>query len=406
MDNLFNLNDTDNLKLFLWLRSTQESAILNTDSTYQTMQIQIRKQIQKLHNYKITPPASAGGRWQTWYRDETGKLINIKAPTEEKLYDKLAGFYCGEHLDKMTFHNVFNEWIEYKKSVTGSINTILRHKQHYTKYFGRLPIDTKSFRHIDIITLETTCNELIRVHNLSSKEWCNVKTILNGMYVYSVRKGYCKANLVPEVRITVRFRQINKKSGKSQTYNTEELQKLNEYLDKRYVETGDASLLAVKLNFLLGLRVGELVALQWSDLEGNRLHVVREEVRDQVANKYFIEDHTKTHSDRYVILVPQALSIIQSISKNGPYIFTRKGKRITSRQIAYVLQKYAQVMGTDVKMTHKMRKTYASNLATKGVPIDAIREQLGHSNLKTTLGYIYNPLTDDETYRLISEALC
>ena len=52
-----------------------------------------------------------------------------------------------------------------------------------------------------------------------------------------------------------------------------------------------------------------------------------------------------------------------------------------------------------------MRKTYASMLNAKGVPIDAIREQLGHRNLPTTYGYIYNPLTEKETYDLIAEAL-
>ena len=44
-------------------------------------------------------------------------------------------------------------------------------------------------------------------------------------------------------------------------------------------------------------------------------------------------------------------------------------------------------------------------LNTYGVPIDAIREQLGHSELSTTLSYIYNPLTEDATYSLISNAL-
>ncbi len=50
-------------------------------------------------------------------------------------------------------------------------------------------------------------------------------------------------------------------------------------------------------------------------------------------------------------------------------------------------------------------KTYASNLNASGVPLDCIREMLGHSSLSTTLGYIYNPLTESETYNLITKAL-
>ena len=70
-----------------------------------------------------------------------------------------------------------------------------------------------------------------------------------------------------------------------------------------------------------------------------------------------------------------------------------------------VLEKYAERNGQKTKSTHKMRKTYASKLNANGVPLDCIREQLGHSRLSTTLGYIYNPLTEQQTYDLITSAL-
>ena len=40
-----------------------------------------------------------------------------------------------------------------------------------------------------------------------------------------------------------------------------------------------------------------------------------------------------------------------------------------------------------------------------GVPIDFIREQLGHASLATTYGYIYNPLTEAESYKMLIDAL-
>lgn len=68
--------------------------------------------------------------------------------------------------------------------------------------------------------------------------------------------------------------------------------------------------MAVRINFFMGLRVGELVALKWEDFyEGNQIHVVREEVRDQTANKVIIADYTKTNTDRHVYLIPDALEI-------------------------------------------------------------------------------------------------
>lgn len=46
----------------------------------------------------------------------------------------------------------------------------------------------------------------------------------------------------------------------------------------------------------------------------------------------------------------------------------------------------------------------ASLMTSAGFPIDRIREYLGHSSLQTTLGYIYDPLSDNERQELIDNA--
>ena len=77
------------------------------------------------------------------------------------------------------------------------------------------------------------------------------------------------------VQILVKYRQVVRKTGKTETYNSDELEKLNEFLDQMYAETGDSACLAIKINFMLGLRVGELVALKWEDFADDKhLHIV------------------------------------------------------------------------------------------------------------------------------------
>lgn len=362
--------------------------------------------VKKSHPYSITPPTTEKGRWQTRFKDENGKYKNIKAQTEEELWEKLIPLYfSNSHLDKL-FHNIFEEWLDYKKELTGSPNTITRHKQHYRKYFETSKLHNMKFKQIDSLLLETECNRIVKDFNLSRKEWTNVKTILLGMFEYSMRKKYITVNPMSEVKILVKFKQIVRKTGKTQTYNTDELADLNRYLDTKYVETEDTAFLAVRLNFYLGLRVGELVALKWEDWEEETtLHIIREEVREHENNTRYVADHTKTHLDRFVAVPPKAIGLLKQIPRESEYIFVRNGERITSRQIAYILEKYAERQGLQTKSTHKMRKTYASVLASNGVPLDAIRELLGHTDLSTTLGYIYNPLPEKDTYELISKAL-
>lgn len=132
---------------------------------------------------------------------------------------------------------------------------------------------------------------------------------------------------------------------------------------------------------------------------------MREEVRDQQTRKITVADHTKTNTDRFVFLIPDAIKMFESIPREDEYIFVRNEERLTSRKINYVLEKYAERTGVDTKSSHKLRKTYASMCNAKGIPIDLIREQLGHSSLSTTYRYIYNPLTEEEGYKALSEAL-
>lgn len=383
--------------------------MLDLDSVLNTIMATRREQVKKQHPYAITKPATENGRWQTSYRNADNKRINIKARTEEELLDKLIPIYFGGSntpLYKLTFYNLYLEWLEYKKTVANSPNTILRHKQHYQKYFINSPLNSAKIAKLDELALETECNRIVREFNLSRKEWGNIKTILNGMFIYAIRKKYLTANHMDKVQILVKFKQVVRKTGATETYNTDELSNLNTYLDQMYSETEDTVFLAVKLNFLLGLRVGELVSLKWQDyLDISHLHVVREEVKDQANNKYMVVEHTKTNRDRFIVLVPKAISILQKLEHTSEYIFARNGERITARQVAYVLEKYAERQGLDTKSTHKMRKTFASNLNASGVPLDCIRELLGHAELSTTLGYIYNPLTEKETYNLITKAL-
>lgn len=396
-------------KIFEWLKelkTTGQFDIINLDSVSEMIMATKKAQVMKAHPYKITPPASEKGRWQTYYKGDDGKRKILRAQTEKEIIEKLYSIYSDQlNVENLIFYDLFREWLEYKKIITNSPNTIKRHEQHYRKYFEPSKLHSKPVGKIDELFLEAECNNIVKQYNLSRKEWNNIKTILSGIFEYAERKDYIQKNPMEKVKILVKFRQIVKKTGKTQTYNTDELEKLNRYLDSMYEETEDSSFLAVRLNFYLGLRVGELVALKPQDISENHIHVIREEIRNQEKNEYSIVEHTKTNDDRFVVLIPKAKELLKKVDMNGTYLFERNGERLTSRQIAYVLEKYAERQGIETKSTHKMRKTYASRLNANGVPLDAIREQLGHADLATTLSYIFNPLTDEETYKLIEKAL-
>ena len=66
---------------FSMLKDAVNCGIINIDSVLDTLMSTKREQILKMHTYAITPPATENGRWQTCYKDASGKRKNIKAQT-------------------------------------------------------------------------------------------------------------------------------------------------------------------------------------------------------------------------------------------------------------------------------------------------------------------------------------
>lgn len=295
------------------MQQALEYGIIAIDGVHESIMASKREKVKGLHPFAITPPSERNVRWQTYYKLADGNRKLIRAQSEEELLDKLIPIYFPQRdIDNLTFYALYEEWLDYKSTITNSPNTIKRHKQHYKKYLEPSLLHKKKINHIDEIMLEKECNRIVKDFNLPRKEWCNVKTILNDMFEYAVRKKYLVENPVTKVQIHIKFRQVVRKTGKTETFNTEELADINRFLDRMYEETSDNSFLAVKVNFLLGLRVGELVALKWNDLcHENHLHIVREEIRNQETNTIEVVEHTKTNRDRFVIVVPKAREILK-----------------------------------------------------------------------------------------------
>ena len=113
----------------------------------------------------------------------------------------------------------------------------------------RSSYDSMKVQSIDELLLDKECNRIVSENNLTRKEWVNAKVILNGMYDYAFRKRYIEENYTSKVVIQVRYKQVQRKTGKTETYDTDELSALNAYLDQKYSETHDCSFMTIWLNF-------------------------------------------------------------------------------------------------------------------------------------------------------------
>jgi integrase/recombinase XerC len=133
-----------------------------------------------------------------------------------------------------------------------------------------------------------------------------------------------------------------------------------------------------------GLRVSELVGLNWRDID-EELGMVM--VRSGKGNK-----------DRLVPLGEPALDALLTWRRampiawepDGPVIVNLRGRRLTTRSVEMILQRRIVDAGISTGITpHGLRHSFATHMLNNGADLRSIQEMLGHASLATTQRYTH-----------------
>jgi integrase/recombinase XerC len=133
-----------------------------------------------------------------------------------------------------------------------------------------------------------------------------------------------------------------------------------------------------------GLRVGELVGLDWRDIDFE-LGVVM--VRGGKGNK-----------DRMVPIGEPALEALKAWQAampaqwemDGPVIVNLRGARLSTRSVQKIIERRLLEAGITTPLTpHGLRHCFATHMLNAGADLRSIQEMLGHSSLATTQRYTH-----------------
>jgi integrase len=191
---------------------------------------------------------------------------------------------------------------------------------------------------------------------------------------------------------------------------------LRRVLDKMKAESHHYP--AVLLAATTGLRIGEIAALQWSDLDLKVGKVsIRRNVERLTGKGLSLKDTPKTKHGRRTVTMPKVTTQAlrrhrwhqyrryQQLGLRPEFVFPNPyGELISPAAISQAFGRHCRAIGIDASI-HSLRHTHAAQLIADGIPLKVISDRLGHSSIRVTAD-VYGHLirgVDEQAADLINE---
>lgn len=318
--------------------------------------------------------------YATTYRDVKRKLCEQKNNIERG-----SVFLQNEHIEKnnlLTLDMVATEWLlvfpqQYKHSTYIKYKNI--YHTHIQPYFGNVQITslTNDYvkKHIDV--------ELSQ--SLSRSVYC----VLNQIVAFASTKYQINEQ---------KFDRSNNHNvhHSIDTLDVSEQAKLLKYL----IQDIDIYKLGIYICLSTGLRLGEVCALKWADIDMDLqlLHVNRTvqriNVDDAEQKTILMETPPKSfHSKREIPLSNQLYTLLQEFYCNDIYVLNGN-MPMEPRTLQNKFKKYLKLSGVRETNFHSLRHTFATNCIQTGADVKSVSEVLGHSDVRITLNRYVHPSID------------
>ena len=324
------------------------------------------------------------------------KFQYILARTKEEVVSRINDIRkneeCHDRCNKTTTI-VFNEWfksIQYQVKESTQVNYKMKANKHILPYFGEKSID--SIVQDDIYAFIADR----RKKGLSDRYITDIIILMKVIFKFAVRT-YNIFN--PMVGIALPKR----KNAEIQLLDKAEQGKLQSYI----AENQNLGTLGTALSYSTGIRIGELCALQWKDidLEKRILTVSKTMQRIQCKNganktKLIITD-PKSDSSKRKIPIPECMMsfLCKFKGKANEYVVSGSENPVEPRTMQYRFCKILKNANLPSVHFHALRHIFASTCVKLGFDIKSLSELLGHSSVEITLNrYVHSSFEQKQEY--------
>jgi integrase len=318
-------------------------------------------------------PVSSKTAAHRWGEDRERHLVQHGLPQKQKEVPALADF-APRFIDGYVRAN------RQKPSGIAGKQSVL--KWHLLPALG----DTR----LNAITNEHVQRLKLKLASKSPKTVNNVLTVLSILLKTAVEWGELE-------RLPCTIKSLPTPKGAAGFHDFEEYERLLTVAQRR----GDNTYLMVLLGGDAGMRLGEIVALEWRDvdLDARRLTVQRSDWLGHVTTP-------KGGRLRRVPLTQRLAAALKAMRhlRHARVLCLSDGTPITRDRVIKAIRAAQRIAHTQVAGVHVLRHTFCSHLAMKGAPARAIQELAGHADLTMTQRYMHlSPSATEEAIRLLDD---
>lgn len=221
------------------------------------------------------------------------------------------------------------------------------------------------------------------LNNCSNTTLDNIRRVLSTFFVFCLDEGYIQINPMRRIKKIKSQKQVKK------AFTDLEVEAMREYLSSMPKNTEYRKLMKLRDRALFelllssGIRIAECVSLNKSDIDLNTssFKVVGKGNKERIC---YFSPKAKYHLKKLLEFKPHK----KYAEFDEPALFINYKAR--ARLPVTSIERRFREMGNQLNIEcypHKFRRTFATNLIKKEVPIEQVKEMMGHANMDTTMMY-------------------
>lgn len=222
----------------------------------------------------------------------------------------------------------------------------------------------------------------------------NLVMLLKQCIRFAVKAGY-----ILEYAMDIHFAPVNYDKKKKVYSDSEQAGIVQAVLNEPSYQT-----LGILLCLNSGLRIGELCALRWTDIDlaGRCIHVTKTlqriyEPGSTPRTRIVISPPKTSTSNRDIPLSDKMMEIITGLDRNQKgYVLTNRECYMEPRTFRKFYTGFLERHGIAPLNVHCLRHTFATRCIEGGGDYKSVSEILGHTNINTTLNMYVHPQLEEK----------